>query len=105
MTMVDHGECCMFKGHHYNIGHKIPIPEKCAWLECRFNIKFNPSSNIINKYLFSMSSIEDMGNMASLDLISEYNGCNCCLVANDTMIEDGLRYMICEQDNVMCFLI
>ena len=38
-----------------------------------------------------MSSIEDMGNMASLDLISEYTGCNCCLVTNDTMIEDGLR--------------
>ena len=49
-----------------------------------------------------MSSIEDMGNMASLDLISEYTGCNCCLVANDTMIEDGLRYMICEQENVIC---
>ena len=50
MTMVDHGECCMFKGHHYSIGNKIPIPEKCAWLECRFNIKFNNFSNNINKY-------------------------------------------------------
>ena len=30
--------CCLYRGQPAQLGAKFPVPEKCAWLECRLEI-------------------------------------------------------------------
>ena len=35
MTTLDHSGCCVYQGQYFNVGERIPLPNKCAWLSCR----------------------------------------------------------------------
>lgn len=32
---TDTDNCCMYRGRPARLGERFPVPEKCAWLECR----------------------------------------------------------------------
>ena len=51
MTTIDHGQCCGYQGQYYNVGDRIPLAHKCAWLECRSD------SFVVLKYDFICSKI------------------------------------------------
>ena len=34
-VVIDTVNCCMYKGRPAHLGERFPVPEKCAWLECR----------------------------------------------------------------------
>ena len=41
--------------------------------------------------------------LAGFDLVSEMEGCNCCLVSEDIMIGDGQRYRDDRGHDMLCF--
>ena len=92
MTTIDHGQCCGYQGQYYNVGDKIPLAHKCAWLECRSVWAVNATARCMTLFVPRMYKLADMTTAASLDLVTQYNGCHCCLVSNNFMIQDGQRY-------------
>ena len=41
--------------------------------------------------------------VAGFELVSEMEGCNCCLVTPDTMIGDGERYRDTQGHDMLCY--
>ena len=75
---------------------------------CQTSVPGSPAGDqqfTIRNYLiiFSMMLIPNTDSIASLDLVSEYNDCDCCLVTDSLMIQDGVRMVDDTGSEQLCY--
>ena len=49
--------CCLYRGQPAQLGARFPVPEKCAWLECRLDIFSQTGVYILTDFQISQTPV------------------------------------------------
>ena len=76
-----------YKGKQHALGTRIPLPEKCAELQCVEGLRAEPSPLLDGASNHSVNHPEEL----TLEFKVLHHGSDCCILPTDNgrMVEDG----------------